>query len=116
MEKCEHFTFYERLTKLKDDAGITFTKIDEDCGCQSKSWKDGKHLPRTEVLMRLADYFDVSVDYLLCREESAISDEEMSLIAKFRLLDSYQRESVMTLIDGSIAKNPVKKDSGILSK
>lgn len=113
MEKCEQFTFYERLTKLKDDAGITFAKIDEDCGCQSKSWKDGKHLPRTEVLIRLARYFDVSVDFLLGIEESAISDDEASLIAYFRQISTGHKADIMRIISGfAEADQPVKKEKG----
>jgi len=32
------------------------------------SWKKGKHTPMPESIIRLTDYFDCSIDYLIGRE------------------------------------------------
>lgn len=45
--------------KLSRDTGITQGMI--------SYWKSGERLPSAEHLIRLADYFDCSIDYLLGR-------------------------------------------------
>lgn len=47
--------------KLSRDTGITQGMI--------SYWKCGERLPSAENLIRLADYFDCSVDYLLGRTD-----------------------------------------------
>lgn len=96
---------------LKDRDRITAAQMDRDCSCQSKKWKDGNYMPNVSTLIRLAEYFDVSTDYLLGLDNSA-SDEETALIAKYRLLDASQKNAVNVLINGFIAESPVKKRIG----
>lgn len=62
-------SFYERLMKLRELKGVTIKQMDADCACQSKKWKEG-HVPSLQAVCRLADYFCVSVDFLLGRGES----------------------------------------------
>ena len=33
-------------------------------------YETGERLPPTDTLLRLADFFDVSIDYLLCRTDN----------------------------------------------
>lgn len=47
--------------KLSRDTGITQGMI--------SYWKSGERLPSAENLIRLADYFDCSIDYLLGRTD-----------------------------------------------
>ena len=39
-------------------------------------YKSGKTLPGAEILLKLADYFGVSTDYLLGREGYELEDEK----------------------------------------
>lgn len=61
--------FFESLRK---DNNISYYKIAKDChfdkSCISK-WRSLKHIPNLEILELLADYFDVSLDYLLGRTD-----------------------------------------------
>ena len=36
------------------------------------NWENNNILPSVEMLCKLADYFSVSTDYLLCRENNAL--------------------------------------------
>lgn len=47
---------------LSDQTGISPGNISD--------WKSGKSFPKAEALLKIADYFGVSVDYLLGRKES----------------------------------------------
>jgi transcriptional regulator with XRE-family HTH domain len=37
-------------------------------------WKNGRSTPKIEKLQKIADFFDVSVDYLLTGKEDSVSD------------------------------------------
>ena len=48
--------------KVAKDAGVTQTAL--------SNWKLGKSVPTTKTLQKLADYFGVTIDYLMTGEES----------------------------------------------
>ena len=56
------------------------------CGRCSSSYKIDIRQPFFEVMLRIADLFGVTVDYLLCREDkrfldiSALSDQEAAVV------------------------------------
>lgn len=63
-------TAFDRLKKLCDEQGISVNKLEERIGLGKNtlySWK--KKVPTGSNLTRVADYFDVSVDYLLGRTD-----------------------------------------------
>lgn len=63
-----------RLRELLRERKITQSKLSSDVGILNQSisqYLDGSVTPPLEKLIRLADYFDVSIDYLLGRTEVA---------------------------------------------
>lgn len=63
-------TNIENLFASAKDNGVSAASILEKLQFSSSAlseWKKGKSCPTIEALMSMADYFDVSVDYLLCR-------------------------------------------------
>ena len=61
---------YERL---KAEKGITDYKVSQDTGIPRSTlseWGKGKYLPKTDKLLKLAEYFGVTVDELLKGEET----------------------------------------------
>lgn len=71
-------------------------------------WTDDS-VPRRATLQRMADYFNVSVDYLLGKEENKIplgpivEREEDALWAKITDLDDTDRIKAEAFIDGLLA-------------
>ncbi|QDK70744.1 helix-turn-helix domain-containing protein [Lactococcus protaetiae] len=58
------------LKKLRNEKNLTQKQIAEDLGISQpnyQQWESGKRSPSGETLERLADYFQVSTDYLLGR-------------------------------------------------
>ena len=47
-----------------------------DCGRSFSSWKNGISKPKADKLKKIADYFGVSTDYLLGRDEKAPDPDE----------------------------------------
>lgn len=66
-------TTVEKITKLFDESGKSANSILKELDFSPTAfseWKRGKAKPTTDALKKLADYFDVSVDYLLGRTEN----------------------------------------------
>ena len=61
-----------RLKELRKKAKISQIKLQMDTGIEQaliSKYENGKRVPPTETLVVLADYFGVSIDYILCRTE-----------------------------------------------
>lgn len=79
--------FYELFCKLCDEKNIAPTRAALDMGMSKATpttWKNKGTTPQAAQLQKIADYFNVSVDYLLGNEEKetptamkAASDEEL---------------------------------------
>ena len=58
----------EKLKELREAKKVTQSQLGEYIGAKKSAislWESGKRQPDQETLVRLASYFDVSVDYLL---------------------------------------------------
>jgi len=63
----------ERLGKLRNDTGLSQTKAAKQLGIPLgtlASYEIGRREPNTEMLGRLADFYGVTVDYLLGRDDT----------------------------------------------
>lgn len=81
--------FFEILKNLCSERGTTPTTVVKELGLSSSSatsWKNGK-VPHHGTLLKLADYFGVSVDYLLGKEEKPANEGELSETEK-QLIDA----------------------------
>lgn len=66
------YEVFERLMKIR---GITAYKVCKDTGVSQATisrWKNGKSEPSLETMQQLAEYFGVSVDYLLSGGEEGV--------------------------------------------
>lgn len=64
--------FWERLCKLCEERKIKPNTVAKAIGLSNAvatGWKNGS-IPSGEALIKIADYFDCSVDYLLGRTEN----------------------------------------------
>ena len=63
-----------RIRDLREDRDLRQIDVAKATGIDQKTlsnYETGKTNPDSAALSRLADYFDVSIDYLLCRTEVA---------------------------------------------
>ena len=59
---------YEIFVKLLEKYGITAYKVGKATGIGASTfsdWKNGRSTPKQEKLQKIADYFGVTVDYLM---------------------------------------------------
>ena len=62
-----------RIKQLRKSKGYTQLSLQMQTGIEQaliSKYETGERVPPTETLLLLADFFDVSVDYLLCRTEN----------------------------------------------
>lgn len=61
-----------RLKELRKSRGYTQISLQMQTGIEQallSKFENGERIPPTETLMRLADFYNVSVDYILCRTD-----------------------------------------------
>ena len=82
---------YEIFAELLKKKGVTPYQVHKATGVAQSSlsdWKNGKSKPKYEKMQKIADYFGVSVDYLLGNEPKEkpagqTTDEPNEKILKF---------------------------------
>ena len=63
--------FPQRLKELRLQHGLTQAQLGEKVGVKQNTftnWENGKREPNFEILLKLADLFEVSLDWLFGRE------------------------------------------------
>lgn len=61
------------LKKLRKEKGITQISLQMKTGIEQallSKYENGDRVPPTETLMTLADFYDVSMDYIMCRTDN----------------------------------------------
>lgn len=117
--------FYEKLKELRKAKGWTQSELANKIGVQREqvsAYERGKYLPTTECVLKIANLFEVSIDYLLREDEGkqivqrVIRDKE--LFQQIEELDSLaeekERKQVKDLIDTVLWK--IKLQNMVLSK
>lgn len=63
---------YDIFSQLCKSRGVSVRQVALACGIATSTmseWKSGRSVPKMDKMQRIADYFGVSLDYLLGREE-----------------------------------------------
>ena len=74
------------------------------------SWEVGRTEPSNDWLKSIADYFNVSIDYLLGRKTAnsipPLSAEHSSLLQKYDALADDGRQLIRTMLDSLLLSHP----------
>ena len=87
--------FWQTYEKLCFDAHKKPTQVGRELSISSGTitqWKNGS-MPGGEKLMQIADYFGVSIDYLVGRTENSNAETENIITVSSRLVQKTQEES-----------------------
>ncbi len=63
-----------RLKELRKSRGYTQISLQMQTGIEQallSKYENGERIPPTETLVRLAEFYNVSVDYILCRTDKS---------------------------------------------
>ena len=100
--------FRVKIRELRESAGYRSQQAFADAFGVAQttvaSWEGGKREPGYETTIRLADFFHVSIDYLLGRElapapkDNGLSDPERALIAAYRAASPDDRAIIDNIV------------------
>ncbi len=83
------------LSRLMSERQISAYKISKETGISDRLigyWKKGEKLPGAENLIILANYFGISVDFLLGLEEQKLQINEFNSYSASNALDNQQQK------------------------
>lgn len=116
----------ENLKYLREQSGLYQKDIAEKLSITSSSYgfyEQGKRNPTPEILSDLADIFNVSVEYLLGRNNKSyqqeknsfilLSKEHQTLISNFDLLNEQGQQFILETMDFALSKPSYKKHNSI---
>lgn len=95
-------TFGTRLKRLRINRDMTQQDFAEHFDLNKSSiskYEKDKNLPENQLLVEIADYFDVSVDYLLCRTDNPTSLNDAKLKSEGSLNSVEQLAKPMEMKD-----------------
>lgn len=96
----------ENLKKLRENAKITQKQLAEAIGVSQQSinkYENHNIEPDIETLIRIADYFDTSVDDLIghgqavAEPNDTLSSDEKKLLSGYRRLTKPQQQAVLAV-------------------
>ena len=61
------------LKKLRKEKGLTQISLQMKTGIEQallSKFENGERIPPTDTLIRLADFYEVSMDYIMCRTDN----------------------------------------------
>ena len=108
-----------RLKELREEYALTQTQLAKELGFTQNiisKWEKGRIEPNIQTLVILSNYFHVTIDYLIGKDNSVlteensieiITDEEKELLKEFKDLSQTQKYQVTGYIQGlkSISNN-----------
>lgn len=110
---------YEIYCQIRDAAGCKDADVSKATGISKSTfsdWKSGRSKPKQEKLQKIADYFGVSVDYLMTGKNSSnikVIDENDNVIVlddeALELIDSLRKNPEMRMLF-SVSKKATKED------
>lgn len=93
---------YARIKELCKKKGTTITALEREIGIAKGSickWEN--HEPSGDKLQKVADYFDVTIDYIKTGKEKSAPDfnpAHIELITLYEKLNKEQQDNIMSIL------------------
>jgi len=106
-----------RIKQLRTERGWKQIDLAEKTGIDRNMisyYENGKYLPSADALLKIAEVFDVSIDYLLVEDmqrkplRQTIDVEMMKYLSEIESLDEKDKEMIKYMISSIITKHKVK--------
>ena len=110
----------DRIFQLKEERNLTSKDVEVGAGLANSSlsqWKKGKGKPSLENIIKVASYFNVSTDYLLClsdekngrgETDKSLSEEEKLLLRAYNNATVHDKFRIIQICMNSLDEN-IKK-------
>lgn len=94
--------FVKRIDSILQEKNLKRAALCSELELSSTSitdWARRGTVPAGDICLRIAEYLNISVEWLISGKESGLSNEEKWLLAQWGLLDPIQQDTVRTLLD-----------------
>ena len=117
MKFCEILPELRKNKKIKQKELASLLGFSTNLVCE---WEKGRSNPNIETLIKLADIFNCTVDYLIGRENENgaiivdsenFTQEELQLIENFRAMDKTQKNAILVTARNFAGKNKAESFS-----
>lgn len=107
-----------KIKELRDEKGWSQKRLAEELNIHPVNMtklEHGKNMPSADTLIKLAEIFNVSIDYLLSdevknRESTTLKDKELlESFEKIERMDERSKEIVKELLESFIIKQQIGK-------
>ena len=94
----------DKLKELRTERNITQKEIADFLECSPNvysRYEIGARNPSYEILIKIADFYNVSTDYLLghtVAEHNSLSDKELDFIKQYRKADDRARQDALSIL------------------
>ena len=98
-----------RIAQLREERGMTQVRLSIELGVSQETvsaYENGKHYPSVAMLLKMAELFGASCDYILglspCRTaetEASLSADEQQLLAHWRALSPAAQQKLQGYLD-----------------
>lgn len=107
----------KRLKQLRETRNMTQIRLAIELGVSQETisgYENGKATPPADMLIKIADILDTSVDYLLERTQdkqfnkfskSDLTEQELEVISNFRKMPQNKKERLIGFMFGLMDKN-----------
>ena len=112
-----------RIKELREEKELSQEKLAQYIGTSQRNigrWENNSNEPTCSFLVKLADFFGCSIDYLVGREDDfgnvqrsstpGLTADEQQLLRNFALLGPFERETILIQI------NALAKEKGVIKK
>lgn len=104
--------FAERLKDLRKRHSVSQIDLGKSLSfgpSAISSYETANHEPSYDILIKICDYFSVSVDYILGHDITSVySTEEVRLLEKYRELNDSDKQIISRILD-SLTKSKYTK-------
>lgn len=98
----ELVTFIDRVESILKAKKLTQKELADKLKLRRPTlsdWKKNGAIPAGDICLKIAQYLDVSVEWLITGKETGYTNEERNIIAQWRELDTSQKDTLKTLLD-----------------
>lgn len=96
---------YGRFLEIISKKGITPYSISKNVGIATSTlsdWKNGKSMPKSDKMKKIADYIGADVDYIITGEKKpdfeTLGKEHAELLKMYEMLNSEEKEQILNIM------------------
>ncbi len=98
-----------RIDSVLKERNLKRKALAETCGFNVSNvtrWDKQGYLPQSDTAYYIAQELGVSVEWLLTgKDREGLSEEERKLLDEWRLLDARDRDDVIGIVEGKLARS-----------